>query len=296
MHPRHTIAVWVLGWAAVSATTAPSDLHAVTSLTDLVWQDLALPATHRFEINAASQVLDMQGRSQPVAAFRVPLDGRTIAIETISYVGKTSLLPPKILILDERLAPLGTSSSDTFELHGKRLLQPDRLIGDLEVTPPTGDKHLHLIVHARAEALGGATTVRHPAKAYADALQQTPLNIPDPVVQHGPYGSLRIRIQGKGPTPITKQTAMPPASTPLPQAKAAPRVASLNDPLRPPKGKPTTVRPRTQAYFETAIREAVTSDDLEQAMELLNEAEHLGVPDARATFIDAVHQRRQKSE
>jgi maltose operon protein len=296
MHPRYTITMCLIGWAAVSATTAPSDVHAVTSLTDLVWQDLALPATHRFEINAASQLLDMQGHSQPVAAFRVPLDGRKIAIEIISYVGKTSLLPPKILILDERLAPLGTSSSDTFELHGKRLLQPDRLIGELEITPPTGDKHLHLIVHARTEALGGTTTVRHPAKAYADALQQTPLNIPDPVVQHAPHGSLRIQIQGKGPTPMTMEMAMPPVSPPPPQSKAATGVESIDQPLIAPEGTPTSVLPRTQAYFTTAIREAVNSDDLEQAMDLLNEAEHLGVPDARAAFIDAVHQRRQKSE
>lgn len=274
MYTYVTVAVLVFGLATVTAMTP--DVQAVTSLTDLAWKDLELPADHRFAIDAASPVLDMQDIKGPVAAFRVPVDGRTLAIEATSYVGKKSVLPPRVVILDERLALLGASSPDALEYRSRRLLEPDRLTSKVEVTPPAGDKHVHLLVHSRAEDLAGTTTVRHPAKSYADARQQAAPNIPDLVVQHAPYGTLRITVRGMGPMPMVEAAATP-ARTHAEETERK-------------------VLPQTRDYFTTAIREAVRSTDLERALALLEEAERLGVPGARETFIEAVARQREQPE
>lgn len=48
---------------------------------------------------------------------------------------------------------------------------------------------------------------------------------------------------------------------------------------------------QTQQYYQQAIQQAVKNNQIEQAMQLVAEAEKLGFNDARTVFVEAVKQK-----
>lgn len=88
----------------------------------------------------------------------------------------------------------------------------------------------------------------------------------------------RIRIGGSEETPAAAQPATP-------QPAAAPALP----PPPPPPAVPAA--PTSEALFNDAIRRAVESGDIDRALKLLEEAERLGSPSARPTFIEAIQSR-----
>lgn len=88
----------------------------------------------------------------------------------------------------------------------------------------------------------------------------------------------RIRIGGSDEAPAAAQPATP-------QPAAAPELP----PPPPPPAVPAA--PTSEALFNDAIRRAVESGDIDRALKLLEEAERLGSPSARSTFIEAIQSR-----
>lgn len=113
-----------------------------------------------------------------------------------------------------------------------------------------------------------------PAKAYARGTGNAVPNIPDPVARHADTGLVKVSVkaeQRSGNVVI----GQPPAS-----AQAQPEQA-------PPSAAAPMLR-ETEEYFNDAIVAALRRGDVDRALSLLNEAERLGSPTARETFIRGV--------
>jgi maltose operon protein len=59
----------------------------------------------------------------------------------------------------------------------------------------------------------------------------------------------------------------------------------------PPPAPAVPAAPTSEALFNDAIRRAVETGDIDRALKLLEEAERLGSPSARPTFIEAIQSR-----
>jgi hypothetical protein len=90
-------------------------------------------------------------------------------------------------------------------------------------------------------------------------------------------------------------TAAPASSTASAAAGSTPAATVPAVPALPPPPPPpaTPPAPESEAMFNDAIRRAVAAGDIDRALRLLEEAERLGSPSARATFIEAVGSRGQ---
>ena len=111
--------------------------------------------------------------------------------------------------------------------------------------------------------LQGSTELLHPAKAYAIARNTVPPEIPNPIAQHSPYGEFTLDIS----SPLLQNTSPTAATT----------VADQGPALEESKG-----------FYLSSIERAVRNNDINKAMKLLDEAERLGIEDARSTFINAI--------
>lgn len=69
-------------------------------------------------------------------------------------------------------------------------------------------------------------------------------------------------------------------------------VGSSIQPVAAPQSEPAKpaapMLGETENYFNQAIKDAVKAGDVDKALKLLNEAEHLGSTSARKTFIGSV--------
>ena len=250
---------WLLPLALGLVCPAPF-AHADTSdLAALAWRDVAVPSRHKIVLDAKSPVYDVDDFVAPYAAFQLRGDV-PIKVELSSEVAGT-LLVPTLQIFDARWQPLATYGSTAFTYEPARFLHPDRLSTEVVITAPKPGEVVYLMVSTTAADAEGATAVQHPAKRYAAARGQPAPAIPDPLVAHSRYGTLRVRF--------------------------APTAAPTVDPPRLPKGEAPPVLAETEAHYLTAIPAAIAAGDTAKALQLLDEAERLKIEGARKVFIEA---------
>jgi maltose operon periplasmic protein len=201
-------------------------------------------------------------------------------------VTDNQLFSPSVLVLDEQMRPAAYYPSSYFTYEKAGIMTNDRLQGVMKLTPALGQKQIYLLVYTTRDDLAKTTKLLDPAKAYAMGVGNAVPDIPDPIAKHTPTGNLKIKAtaeQGMGnvmigliqsaPTtaPVVVGNSAQPAAVAAPAAKPAEPMLS-----------------ETENYFNQAIKDAVKAGDVDKALKLLNEAEHLGSTSARKTFIGSV--------
>lgn len=104
----------------------------------------------------------------------------------------------------------------------------------------------------------------------------------------GDEGYWHYQPQLHGPDAPPRESAGSAPAAPAPQA-TAPVAQPVLPPPPPPSATPPA--PTSEAMFNDAIRRAIEAGDIDRALRLLEEAERLGSPSARPTFIEALNQR-----
>jgi maltose operon protein len=108
---------------------------------------------------------------------------------------------------------------------------------------------------------------------------------------HGPNAPPReaprdaIKIGESDDSPVPAEPAAAAAATGV-SAPAPVQAAPVLPP--PPPAPAVPAAPTSEALFNDAIRRAVETGDIDRALKLLEEAERLGSPSARPTFIEAI--------
>jgi len=277
-----------------ASTTSPTNVSiaptiSTTALQQLPWQPLVPPVTEEIKLTAHSPKIAQGNIDGAVAAFALPADRGSIEITLSSLVTDNKLFAPSVLVLDEQMRPAAYYPARYFTYEKAGIMVSDRLQGVMKLTPALGQKQIYLLVYTTREDLAQSTTLLAPAKAYAMGVGNAVPNIPDPVAKHTPTGDLRIKVvaeQAMGnimigliqPTPATTPVVV--GNTTQPTVASAPTSA--------PTKSTEPMLSETENYFNQAIKQAVKAGDVDKALKLLNEAEHLGSTTARKTFIGSV--------
>lgn len=277
--------------AAANSTISPANVSiaptiSTATLQQLPWQSLVPPATQDIKLTTASPQISQGNIEGAVAAFALPADRGSMEITLSSLVIDNQLFSPSVLVLDEQMRPAAYYPSSYFTYEKAGIMTSDRLQGVMKLTPALGQKQIYLLVYTTREDLAKTTKLLDPAKAYAMGVGNAVPDIPDPIAKHTPTGNLKIKAtaeQGMGNVMIGLiQTA--PVSAPVVVGSAAQPAA-----VAAPAAKPAEpMLSETENYFNQAIKDAVKSGDVDKALKLLNEAEHLGSTSARKTFIGSV--------
>lgn len=257
-----------------------STIITITDLSSIHWQTLALPTQARFTLidkqQATTQNQDNNDfithnqqlindeSAGTVAAFTIPADRGAINISLKSYA-KHSLYAPNIKVFNQDNQLVAQKSFKEFNYHPSQLFENNVFETTLSVLPRFSDQEFRILIFTTADDLKTTSTLLHPAKAFAIKKNTVPPTIADPTVPHVTHGELYIELT---PANITSRY--------IPASATNDHVPLINE---------------TQDYYTNAINESVKAGDIDKAMRLLDEAEKLGIKDARENFINAVKQR-----
>ncbi|KAB1505921.1 MalM family protein [Photobacterium damselae] len=230
---------------------------------DIHWQPLNIPTKVTFTLDKNSQTSQQFNSAGAIAAFQIPANRGAITVDLQSIIDQ-GVYAPNIAFVDNKGEVLQTFSFADFSYKPAKFLDGDLLEGKFTFLPPITETTVNMVIYTTAKDLAQKTEVLHPAKAYAIAHGNVPPEIPNPEVNHAPYGKLNLSIS----TPyLTHQ----------PQTQASVVVADQAPTLD-----------ETKSYYLDGIKQAVKKNDIEKAMKLLDEAERLGIDKARSVFITAV--------
>ncbi|UBO73124.1 MalM family protein [Aeromonas rivuli] len=232
------------------------------------------------------------------AAYRLPKDTGNLYIRLASQVGKT-VLQPKVVMLDANFKVTRVLGESVFSYQPAHLMDADRIEGKVFVDrsmPGNPASETYMVVYAPADQLSGATTILHPAKAFARANNTVEPDIKDPVIPHSPWGLVQIVV-----TDMAKAQGIEAVFTPeyadkvaMSQAKPATTAvvatgatATAVAATAPSKPAPAMLS-ETEAFYQSQIEKAVKAGDIDKAMQLVSEAERGGSSRAKSVFVDAV--------
>lgn len=281
-----------MSWA-FAASQGPTDVAAAPALSQatlqsLHWRSLTLPLDTTLALGPESQTLaqgDIQGA---VAALALPANRGSFEITLSSRLHNKRLYVPNVLVLDQHLRPAAYYPGSYFTYRQPGVMSGDRLEGTLKLTPVLGQQQIYLLIYTTRQDLATTTTMVNPAKAYAAGVGNAVPDIPDPIARHAAQGMLNIQVE------VVRQNGnvMIGAGLSERDTPADVAVGSLPAELVAQRGGPaaptTPMLDDTAAYFDRSIRSAVRQGDIDKALRLMNEAQRLGSPSARDTFIRSV--------
>ncbi|MDX7987120.1 maltose operon protein MalM [Xenorhabdus sp. 12] len=276
-----------------------------STLQALQWQPINTYATQTITLNGMSQRLNSGDIHSPIAAFSLPANQGSLEITLTSLIKDKQVYAPNVVVLDEQLRPAAFYPSRYFGYQKPGIMSADRLEGVLKLTPALGQQKIYLLVYTTRADLNASTQMVDPAKAYAQGVGNAVPNIPDPVARHTETGTLTLKVKSERDAGniLIGQIFATPAQSSAPVQQPV-TVGSANDAepaaaILPTKTTPATLSPSTTAakkpvlndteqYFNEAIKKAISSGDIDKALKLLDEAERLGSPTARETFIKMI--------
>ncbi|UJF18648.1 MalM family protein [Vibrio sp. SS-MA-C1-2] len=241
----------------------------LTHLSALTWQPVSVPQELDFNINNQNQRLNSDSIQSTVVAYSFPANIGAIKFRLDSYVvtedlDLSTVYVPNVVILDQNNKVLETIDSKNFEYKKAKLFNSNRLSGDFTFTPTTDMTELKVLIYTTKQDLATTTQLFNPR----EDTDRNYGNLPMPskaslTAHHVETGKLYLSAD-----PLNKviiQQAEPVKVTP-----------------------PKPVQNETKLFYTSAIQQAVADNQIEKAMSLVDEAQRLGISDAKQTFIDAV--------
>lgn len=260
-----------------------------TALSTIQWQDVSFSdkvTTTLSEQQKQAFTAQFAGVESPIAAYRIPANQGTLEVEIISPVTGKSVFVPSAVVLDSNFNVAASYPSSEFKFYEERGMQPNRFAAELNLTPATSQDYIYLLIYTTQQDLSKTTMVPHPAKTYAKGTGKQPPSLDDIEVKHSLNGQITVNVSNTNgtrfigmPTNVfssDKKAAQPVGSSAV--APAAPTAKTVNTP----------VVQDTEAYFNQAVTKAVKANDINKALNLVNEAEKLGLTSPRQTFLKQV--------
>ncbi|ABR73701.1 maltose operon protein MalM [Actinobacillus succinogenes] len=273
--------------AVANNSTTPVHINS-TVLAQIQWQDVPLSQTVKTTLTEQQKqafTAQFAGVASPVAAYRIPANQGTLEIEIESPVVDKNLFVPTAVVLDGNFNVAATYPSSEFKLQEERGLKGNRLGARLNLTPSINQDYIYLLVYTTQQDLAKTTIVPHPAKLYAKATGKQPPAINDIEVAHSLNGKIEINVSGANGTKFiglpTEIFSSDKASTPV----GKPAASTVQN----PGAVITAVDKDTEAYFNQAVTKALKAKDVNKALNLVNEAEKLGLKSPRQIFLKNVN-------
>lgn len=222
------------------------------------------------------------GIASPVAAYRIPATQGSVEIEIESPVLEDHVFMPTAVVLDSQFNVAATYPSSEFKFQEASGFKDNRFVADLNLTPAAGQDYWYLLVYTTQQDVAKTTMVPHPAKVYAKATGKQPPAINDIEVKHSLNGEVIVNATTSNGT---KFIGLP--TTVFSSNKASKQVGTVQ-PVVNSQAVNTAVDKDTETYFNQAVTKALKAKDINKAMNLVNEAERLGLKSPRQTFLKQV--------
>lgn len=274
----------VLPSMANSSVGTPVHINS-TELAQVQWQDVSFDQTMKTALTEQQKQAftnQFAGIASPVAAYRIPATQGSVEIEIESPVLEDHVFMPTAVVLDSQFNVAATYPSSEFKFQEAGGFKNNRFVADLNLTPAAGQDYLYLLVYTTQQDVAKTTMVPHPAKVYAKATGKQPPAINDIEVKHSLNGEVIVNATTSNGT---KFIGLP--TTVFSSNKASKQVGTVQ-PVVNSQAVNTAVDKDTETYFNQAVTKALKAKDINKAMNLVNEAERLGLKSPRQTFLKQV--------
>lgn len=279
----------VLPSMANSSVGTPVHINS-TELAQVQWQDVSFDQTMKTALTEQQKQAftnQFAGIASPVAAYRIPATQGSVEIEIESPVLEDHVFMPTAVVLDSQFNVAATYPSSEFKFQEAGGFKDNRFVADLNLTPAAGQDYLYLLVYTTQQDVAKTTMVPHPAKVYAKATGKQPPAINDIEVKHSLNGEVIVNASTSNgtkfigiPTTIFSGNKAPAQ----PVGNVQPAAATNNS-----KALNAPVDKDTEAYFKQAVSKALKDNDVNRALNLVNEAEKLGLSSPRKIFLQQVY-------
>lgn len=274
----------VLPSMANSSVGTPVHINS-TELAQVQWQDVSFDQTMKTALTEQQKQAftnQFAGIASPVAAYRIPATQGSVEIEIESPVLEDHVFMPTAVVLDSQFNVAATYPSSEFKFQEAGGFKGNRFVANLNLTPAAGQDYLYLLVYTTQQDVAKTTMVPHPAKVYAKATGKQPPAINDIEVKHSLNGEVIVNATTSNGT---KFIGLP--TTVFSSNKASKQVGTVQ-PVVNSQAVNTAVDKDTETYFNQAVTKALKAKDINKAMNLVNEAERLGLKSPRQTFLKQV--------
>ncbi len=229
-------------------------------------------------IDANSQVMQFASGRSAFYAGEIPAEYYGADVTVASLVGQTAM-PLQVMLLDAQRNPTRTLDETAFPFTEATLFSSNRFSGKIRLLP----NERFMVIYANTADLQRKLTLPHPEKLKARAKNIAPPPYPDRQIPYSPWGSVELKFSNPvAPMSVTETVTQP--------AVSAPQISTTTVKAEPAV-QTTTVSQQTRQYYQQAIQQAVRDNQIEQAMQLVAEAEKLGFTEARSVFVEAVKQK-----
>jgi maltose operon protein len=229
------------------------------------YRELKTDSTQTVVMDGSFPSFQFPGGKSFFIAFRLPATNRPLSIEVQSIAAPDRVFAPELLILTSDYQVARQIGADYFQYQSAGFLKGERLEAKLVDIGGFKDETF-LIVYSSPASRSGSTTLVHPAKQFARSQNRVEPDIPDPVAKHSPLGVITVFATTGQPAEQTSK------------------------PLNIPKGQERA----PEIFINEKIKQAVAEGRIEEAMQLVEDAEANGSTTARRAFIDAVKDQQQQ--
>lgn len=245
-------------------------------LNQLDW--ITLKAQETNKITLANINTTLKGAVGKVIGYKIPADQGTLNISIRSLVtNDKQVFVPNVAVYDSQFNLSANYPASQFQFAEERGLQGAQFNTELNLTPVANQPFIYLLVYTTEQDLKGTTMMTHPAKLLAKAKGNQPPAISDIQVQHSTHGELSVKVETQNHSQFIG-LSLPSFSQAKPQPMTKPTQVA------PPK----KVENSTEQYFNQAVLSALKQNDLNKALNLVNEAEALGLTKPRQIFLKHV--------
>ncbi|WP_314878658.1 maltose operon protein MalM [Haemophilus parahaemolyticus] len=272
-----------------------------TELANFNWQAVDLSQKITSDVNEAKIVAfakNLAGTDSAVIGYKIPANQGTLNIKIKSLVvDNNHIFVPNVLVLDSNYNVSLKYPASQFKKAEERGLEGNQLQAELSLTPVSGQDFVYVLLYTTEQDLNGQTQFTHPAKLYEKAKGNQPPAIADIMVKHTNSGKIELEVDGIQSTQFvglgniakgsaifeSKAQTAPTQSVGEEKPTASKMQKSVkNEPLAQP------VEQTTEQYFNQAVKSALKNHDINKAMNLVNEAEKLGLTQPRKIFLQQV--------
>lgn len=244
------------------------------NFSQLTYQEISDDEPLFIPITNDSQVYLFATGKSFVQAYKLTTKGSKIKLQVSALISDTVIVP-QIMLLDANFKITRMINSDKFTYTEAKLLTGDVLSSDLTIyrsQKNNSKNETYLLFYTTDQAKKSTTTITHPAKSFAKAHNTVEPNIADPIIPHSAMGVIELEIEGQGSDGDNENSYVPENM----------QTETIN------KQVTSELNITTEVKFNQEIIEAITANELDKALKIVEKAEKVGSRTARATFINAL--------
>ncbi|PSU33963.1 MalM family protein [Photobacterium lutimaris] len=237
-----------------------------------------------FAVDEHSQIGDFPEGKSYFAGFVLPENIERLRIDLKSWMRTSGVFAPKVLLLSPTFQVVESYELTDFAFKPSSLFQFNSYHKRFEMSQTATP---YMVVYSPLEYREGQIEVPHPERIRAEELGLARPMVTDPVIQHQKFGSLEldlkpVALRSYRATAAPKSAVAPTTTTAAPVVATTVAAASIAAPSAP------KMLPESEAFYNSQIKAAVESNDMQKALTLMEEAKRAGSSTAEATFLELI--------